>query len=150
MTLRILTTMLYPIAIRAFSSMPDLAAEGWDPNAVEGDETYQSARAARLYAALEVSPDDDEYTLAEDARGRWALVLEQLDGGRHGRVFGLTVSGHRYAVELHALDELLEEYGLPDLGLEDPPLSTEEMCARFDAVDAPPEVVAWVRRIHRP
>jgi hypothetical protein len=53
-------------------------------------------------------------------------------------------------VELHALDELLEEYGLPDLGLEDPPLSTEEMCARFEAVDAPPEVVAWVRRIHRP
>jgi hypothetical protein len=144
MTLRILTTTLYPIAIRAFSSMPDLAAEGWDPNAVEGDETYQSARAARLYAALEVSPDDDEYTLAEDARGRWALV-------------GLTVSGHLgrrdfhvYAVELHALDELLEEYGLPDLGLEDPPLSTEEMCARFEAVDAPPEVVAWVRRIHRP
>jgi hypothetical protein len=58
----------------------------------------------------------------------------------------LTVEEERKVV----LDELLEEYGLPDLGLEDPPLSTEEMCARFDAVDAPPEVVAWVRRIHRP
>jgi hypothetical protein len=73
------------IRIMTFSSMPELAVEGWDPNAVVGD-AYSTPRARRLYDALGVSPDDEEYCLAQHTDGRWALI-------------GLTVTGHRYAEE---------------------------------------------------
>jgi hypothetical protein len=74
------------IAIREFSTMPALALEGWDPNRV-GGEQYDTPRARALYDALGVSPDDDEYCLSQHSDGRWALI-------------GMTVSGHRFAVEV--------------------------------------------------
>jgi hypothetical protein len=73
------------IEIKTFSSMPELAVEGWDPNGCGGDD-YETDRATRLYEALGVSRDDEEYALARHRDGRWALI-------------GLTVSGHRYAEE---------------------------------------------------
>lgn len=72
------------IEIHEFFTMPDLATEGWNPNACGAD--YETPRAAALYEALGVSKNDNEYALAQHTDGRWAL-------------FGLTVSGHRYAVE---------------------------------------------------
>lgn len=74
------------IEIRKFSSMPEICAEGWDPNACSGDD-YGTPRSAALYEALGVSRDDEEYALCAHADGRWALI-------------GLTVTGHRYAVEV--------------------------------------------------
>jgi hypothetical protein len=76
------------IKVLTFSSMPELATEGWDPNAVDASG-YHTARARALYAALGASPDDLEYALAAHADGRWALI-------------GLTVTGHDYAVETEA------------------------------------------------
>lgn len=73
------------IEIRKFSTMPALATEGWDPNACSGDD-YETPRALALYEALGVSVRDEEYALAQHTDGRWAL-------------FGLTVDGHRFAVE---------------------------------------------------
>lgn len=76
------------IEILRFSSMPELALEGWDPNRVDGD-AYQTERAARLFEALGVSLDDEEYQLAEHTDGRWALI-------------GLTESCHKFAVEVQS------------------------------------------------
>ena len=74
------------IAIYTFWANTDLEAEGWKLNTCDAP-CYASARALALYAALGVDPADDEYSLAADASGRWALI-------------GLTVEGHRYAVEV--------------------------------------------------
>lgn len=74
------------IEIRMFSTMPELATEGWDPNACSASD-YATPRASALYEALGVSRDDEQYALAEHADGRWALI-------------GLTVTGCRYAVEV--------------------------------------------------
>ena len=78
------------IQIFEFSTMPELATEGWNPNACDGAD-YNTPRADALYAALGVSKSDDEYSLARHTDGRWAL-------------FGLTVSGHRYAAEVDTKD----------------------------------------------
>ncbi len=77
-----------PIVVREFSTMPELALEGWNPNALSGGD-YSTDRARALYAALGVSESDEEYALARHSDGRWAL-------------FGLTVEGHRYAEEAPA------------------------------------------------
>lgn len=74
------------IEIREFSTMPEIALEGWNPNACSGDD-YKSPRAKALLEALGVDPSDEEYALAANTDGRWALI-------------GLTVAGHRYAVEV--------------------------------------------------
>lgn len=74
------------IEIKTFSTMPELAMEGWDPNACSAPD-YETPRAAALYEALDVSLRDDEYALARHTDGRWGL-------------FGLTVEGHRFAVEV--------------------------------------------------
>lgn len=76
---------LAPIVVREFSTMPEIALEGWNPNALSGGD-YSTDRARALYAALGVSESDEEYALARHSDGRWAL-------------FGLTVEGHRYAEE---------------------------------------------------
>jgi hypothetical protein len=67
------------------SDWPEIVAT-WDPNRCHADD-YQTARADALYEALGVSRNDDEYTLAADANGQWALI-------------GPTTAGNRYAVEL--------------------------------------------------
>ena len=73
------------IEIHEFSTMPELATAGWDPNACDASD-YGTARAAALYDALGVSPRDEEYALARHADGRLALI-------------GLTVEGHKWASE---------------------------------------------------
>ena len=80
------------IAIRTFSTMPQLATDGWNPNAI-GAEGYDTDRARALYEALGVSPRDEEYALAQHTDGRWAL-------------FGLTVEGHDFAEEVDAAAEV--------------------------------------------
>lgn len=82
--------MTTTIQILTFSTMPELALEGWDPNACDAAD-YETRRAAALYEALGVDPKDDEYALAQHTDGRWALI-------------GLTASGHRYAVEVPNAD----------------------------------------------
>lgn len=74
------------IQVCEFSTMPELAIEGWDPNGCSGDD-YNTERAIALYAALGVSRTDEEYALARHADGRWALI-------------GLTVTGHTFAIEV--------------------------------------------------
>jgi len=82
------------------------ATEGWDPNRCSGDD-YDTERARCLFAALEADVEDEEYTLcmSQDGSGRWGL-------------FGLSVEGHRFAVEtIDAVDEGDYEYeydGVPD------------------------------------
>lgn len=78
--------MAQQIKIRTFSTMSELATEGWDPNRCDG-ACYRTERAAALYEALGVSTSDEEYALAQHDDGRWAL-------------FGMTVTSHRYAVEV--------------------------------------------------
>lgn len=73
------------IEINEFSTMPELATAGWDPNACDASD-YGTARAAALYEALGASPRDEEYALARHADGRLALI-------------GLTVEGHKWASE---------------------------------------------------
>ena len=73
------------IEIRTFSTMPEIAMEGWDPNACDGADC-ETPRARALYDALGVSPRDDEYALARNTDGRWGL-------------FGMQVTGHKFAVE---------------------------------------------------
>lgn len=75
-----------PIQIFTFSTMPEIALDGWNPNACSGDD-YQTPRAAALYEALGVPASDEEYALSEHTDGRWALI-------------GLTTSGHRFAAEI--------------------------------------------------
>ena len=73
------------IQIHTFGTNPSLAIDGWELNADGLD--YSSERAKALYAALEVSPRDEEYALAvHHETGRWGL-------------FGLIVTGYSYAVE---------------------------------------------------
>lgn len=74
------------IEILQFSTIPEIALEGWNPNAC-GTEDYKTDRARTLYEALGVSKDDDEYALAQHTDGRWALI-------------GLTISGHKWAREV--------------------------------------------------
>lgn len=76
------------IQIREFSTMPLIALEGWNPNACSGSD-YDTPRADALYAALGVSKSDEGYALAQHTDGRWAL-------------FGLTATGHRFAIECDA------------------------------------------------
>ncbi len=79
--------MATKIEIRKFTSMPELATEGWDPNALSMPD-YESARAKALYEALGVDPSDEEYSLAENVGSKlWALI-------------GITETGHRFAVEV--------------------------------------------------
>lgn len=73
------------IEVMQFSTMPQLAMDGWDPNAIHGDD-YDTDRARALYAALGVDMADEEYALARHTDGRWGL-------------FGLTMEGHRFATE---------------------------------------------------
>jgi hypothetical protein len=73
------------IKVMTFSTMPELALEGWDPNACDAAD-YATPRAKALYSALDVSESDETYALAASADGRWALI-------------GLTVTAHQYAVE---------------------------------------------------
>jgi len=77
---------IFTVAVREFSTMPELALEGWDPNGCDGDD-YQSPRADALYAALGVDRGDEDYALAAHPDGRWALI-------------GLQVTGHQFAVEV--------------------------------------------------
>lgn len=58
---------------------------GFDRETLSGSG-YDTERATALYAALDVSVEDDEYTLGTLPDGRWALV-------------GLTTSGYEFAVE---------------------------------------------------
>lgn len=81
------------IAVKEYRNENDVA--GWDPNQIGGDD-YQTPRALRLYAALDVSTDDEEYSLAAHDDGRWAL-------------FGLTTEGHPYAIEEPTLLESIEK-----------------------------------------
>lgn len=74
------------IGVKAFSSMPELAQDGWDPGACS-EADYGTARAMALYSALGVDPGDDRYALAANGGGRWALI-------------GLTPEGHQYAEEV--------------------------------------------------
>jgi len=74
-------------------------APNWDPNPL-GCDDYASKRALALYKALGVSVDDHEFALCQASDGRWALI-------------GLSVEGHRYAVETprkprHAVETLRE------------------------------------------
>ena len=68
------------------ASLDDVTAEVGDPNGCSGDD-YWTPRALALYAAMDASVDDYEYALCRLPDGRWALC-------------GLTVEGHRYAVEI--------------------------------------------------
>lgn len=98
--------MATKIQIREFSTMPELASEGWNPNACDAND-YASQRAHALYDALGVDLRDDEYALAMHTDGRMGL-------------FGLTVVGHEFAVETgtdDALDrarEILRRAGVTD------------------------------------
>lgn len=74
--------------IYQFGSNPRLALEGWDADALSGDD-YSSPRALALYDALGANPSDEEYVLAQHIDGRWGL-------------FGLSVEGHCFAVEATA------------------------------------------------
>src|SRR5690606_21651379 len=69
-----------------FSNDPQAALEGWDQDALGGDD-YDSPRAAALYEALGADPSDEEYVLAL-----------HVDSGRWG-LFGLSVEGHSFATE---------------------------------------------------
>lgn len=74
------------ITIYRFGNDPQVALEGWDPDALSGDD-YESARALALYEALGADPSDEEYVLAL-----------HVDSGRWG-LFGLSAEGHSFAVE---------------------------------------------------
>lgn len=73
------------IVVYCFGTVPTLALEGWDFDALGGD-AYATQRALALYEALGADPTDYEYSLARHVDGRWGL-------------FGMTVEGHPFAVE---------------------------------------------------
>lgn len=78
--------MATTITTYRYGTNPQAALEGWDPDALGGDD-YDSPRASALYEALGADPSDEEYTLAL-----------HVDSGRWG-LFGLSVEGHSFAVE---------------------------------------------------
>lgn len=79
------TISLYTFGYVPQREFEDGALTGFDREAL-GTSDYETPRAKALYAALEASTDDEEYTLGTLPDGRWALV-------------GLTVTGHPFAVE---------------------------------------------------
>lgn len=77
--------MTTAITTYRYGTNPQAALEGWDPDALSGDD-YESSRALALYEALGADPSDEEYVLAQHIDGRWGL-------------FGLSVEGHGFATE---------------------------------------------------
>src|SRR5690606_1611525 len=75
------------IVVGHFGTLPPLALEEWEFESLDARD-YDSPRALALYSALGADPTDYEYSLARHrSEDRWAL-------------FGMTVEGHPFAIEV--------------------------------------------------